>query len=858
MAGYFYVCSLDESGKVRRINLAANPIRGGNYEEMGWTPHAPPADNLWNSSPFSDGQQIVMRKYGLTADTVTVKIQGANPDIAIRMTQEIRRLLTKAVDYFISDWATEPVWLEVLNDGETNPRKAYVYDFQMPDDDDPFQMPFGGVCPSVLPEVNITILHSWWMNTLTGECVKISGLRESEGVDDYSARIFGSAGDAEVNLAAGTIDDTEVYLRLGDPGSTPRQVGLMFKLGTLPQGATIVRAYVRFTAYQSLGGEDVNLVIRGEDTDIVSTFSTYADFVGRPRTTANELWHGLEAWTIGNTYDSVDFTDVLQEIIDRPGWPSYGDVVIFFEDDGSTDAAYRVATSWDKDEGPGSPEIYIEFFVGALEFGRDETCLDEVYVGNRNNYAQLTHIWYYDASLGAFSANLVGAALPFALLPATPAANDYIIFMIDDFAANAYGPFGSLIFDILAAQTGITDTEWEYYNGAWSFLRVVDNTASGGVAFSKTGVNGVHWRQPSDWISVTINGITGKAVGLRVVAAGGGATAPTQQNRNIYTAIWNYIDIDNENIGGDVPAMAEIKMYCNSIISTLSTLPGPASVIMGLRSISRGYDFVSMINFSDVQNIAGIGVVNGLPAVFADDMQSSTGRVIDYPPAVSGSFLNIAQIQFSTLSGQWAGRYRAFLRLKQTGGTAGDFDVYLTVNLGAHESYRTSMQTTASVDLHTLDMGTVIINQPLHTSWGVMILSLWARANNLGSDLFLYDLILIPADEWIGEYNGIMEGNDTVVRFGGTNYLDVDPITQVKFHNPAFLRVTSTGVDVVQWNSRGISFPILQSNKDQRLHFFFRDRISPPSTEPYMGKPEITVQPMINAIQRYFSGRGDR
>ena len=85
-----------------------------------------------------------------------------------------------------------------------------------------------------------------------------------------------------------------------------------------------------------------------------------------------------------------------------------------------------------------------------VTYGRAATTAAEVYFGNRSNLANITHAYYYDAGTVSFSANLIGAGLPFAFLPAVPAVGDYVIFGSATAVANS-GPFWQVLFDIAAA-----------------------------------------------------------------------------------------------------------------------------------------------------------------------------------------------------------------------------------------------------------------------------------------------------------------------------------------------------------------------------------------------------------------------
>ena len=53
---------------------------------------------------------------------------SADHDLLIKNTQDLRRLLEKAINYCVTDWQNEPVWIETRGICETNTRYAIIYD----------------------------------------------------------------------------------------------------------------------------------------------------------------------------------------------------------------------------------------------------------------------------------------------------------------------------------------------------------------------------------------------------------------------------------------------------------------------------------------------------------------------------------------------------------------------------------------------------------------------------------------------------------------------------------------------------------------------------------------------------------
>ena len=122
--------------------------------------------------------------------------------------------------------------------------------------------------------------------------------------------------------------------------------GMRFTNITIPKGASITEAYLTLRADVSEDGATCNTRISAEDVDDAPTFANDAaafDTRWAARTTARVNWDNIAAWVEDTDYDSPDIKTVIQEVIDRDGWASGQDMVIFWEDfeDRSTPYANR-------------------------------------------------------------------------------------------------------------------------------------------------------------------------------------------------------------------------------------------------------------------------------------------------------------------------------------------------------------------------------------------------------------------------------------------------------------------------------------------------------------------------------------
>ncbi len=110
--------------------------------------------------------------------------------------------------------------------------------------------------------------------------------------------------------------------------------GMRFTNITIPNGAVIIEAHLALRAKSSQSGTVLSR-ISAEDVDNAVTFADNAgafDTRWAARTTARVDWDNIQGWTMDEDYDSLDIKTVIKEIVDRGGWVSGQDIVIFWED----------------------------------------------------------------------------------------------------------------------------------------------------------------------------------------------------------------------------------------------------------------------------------------------------------------------------------------------------------------------------------------------------------------------------------------------------------------------------------------------------------------------------------------------
>ncbi len=171
-------------------------------------------------------------------------------------------------------------------------------------------------------------------------------------VKQYSARVKASSDDAE-QASGGGVTLTSSDLELINDG-TDQQVGMRFRDINIEQGATVLAAWLEFTADEA-GSGSTSLTIAGHDNDNSQTFTSAAnDISSRTKTTASLAWNSIPAWTtLQSKHLSPDIAPILQEIVDRPGWSSGNALSMIV-----TGSGKRTSESYDGSAGEAPRLIY--------------------------------------------------------------------------------------------------------------------------------------------------------------------------------------------------------------------------------------------------------------------------------------------------------------------------------------------------------------------------------------------------------------------------------------------------------------------------------------------------------------------
>ena len=137
-------------------------------------------------------------------------------------------------------------------------------------------------------------------------------------------------------------------------GASAKYTGIRFTNLNIPQGATIKRASVAFTANgDSSGLARMNIYAeKSIDAAVMDDTSAHLSTRAANLTTAFTTWYP-EDWTNGSSYVSPDITGVVQEIVDDSNWCGGNDMLVVIE---GSDAAARVAYSAEGDAAFGGTD----------------------------------------------------------------------------------------------------------------------------------------------------------------------------------------------------------------------------------------------------------------------------------------------------------------------------------------------------------------------------------------------------------------------------------------------------------------------------------------------------------------------
>ncbi len=167
--------------------------------------------------------------------------------------------------------------------------------------------------------------------------------------------IENSLDDVEQRVPEGTMNVVSSDIELGDDPIGDQAEGLRFRNLNIPQGASILEAYLEFVVDETK--DDASLVeIRAQDIGDAPEFSTI-DFDLTDRiTTSNFVTWPIPVWdVVREIHQSPDLAILIQEVVDRSDWQADNSIAFIITGTGT-----RTAHSWDGNQG-FAPLLHVEF-----------------------------------------------------------------------------------------------------------------------------------------------------------------------------------------------------------------------------------------------------------------------------------------------------------------------------------------------------------------------------------------------------------------------------------------------------------------------------------------------------------------
>lgn len=509
----------------------------------------------------------------------------------------------------------------------------------------------------------------------------------------------------------------------------------------------------------------------------------------------------------------------------------------------------------------------------------------EVHVTNHLSKANSTVLFIYnfDDNLASFSSNLTGGAFTyFEVSGSTPAVDDIIYFGDADFL------MPNLVFNFGGGGDNFT-VVWEYYNGSWTAL-------TEGTEFTTLGIIASNFRpnngrglfslaRISDATTVAINGQTLYWIRCKISAVGATAGRITQVTDEVYSQLENHVEIPAAAIDGDLPPHTILShLHPNGSDSASTPEFGTTSrIIMGLRSQGLSGDnlFPGIITFNVIEMAlfgAAITRTLGTDATSVTDLLGPTAEAVNIDFAGDETLISRVAMEFDhsaeDMFPAFGGIFRAFLRVKQASGAAGDCSVKLETRLRSSLLSSSDEITIASEEitlqavdkvLEVVDMGIISVGGDqlidTDTNPGFITFDVFAARSTGASTLRIYDIVLIPIDEWSATFDAPIEETDSVgLSLKSASQLEIDSGV-VKPRN-----VIGASLDLANnikldylagtWSRFGPALNKIEPSKQYRIYYFMMEYNTAYGTGPFLAPIGKHLVVEVRAVDRYATVRG--
>jgi len=385
-----------------------------------------------------------------------------------------------------------------------------------------------------------------------------------------------------------------------------------------------------------------------------------------------------------------------------------------------------------------------------------------VHVASMRETTDITHIYSWDATgAGTFSGNLVATtAFPvWSVLGSTPATGDMF------YIGSTTAPLRHIVIPIATPGTFTANVQIEYWDGAaWTMMHPGVSGGFGGHLLYPTGNEDQIFKTAGAWAisldrimpvaTVAVNAVVAYWMRLNLQAVALWTATPWTGPYIPYSQTSPHIGIPASR--GDFPAIGMFRFLPAAGGDHRYGFGTISRILLGLRT--NNTTFVSHLNCGGAQNPAGWAITNLTDASTGVDARAPGNAYCAVSYASNSSIVGRLNLRGTAMLKHWAGTYKMYLAVYQSGGAAGDLRFRVRTYIGDTTPGFPAIDSTIVVTKTTgtfweiLDMG--VINIPfaerLYTDLTNRDLIFQVHTDRITGTATAYIgyLVLMPVDEW--------------------------------------------------------------------------------------------------------------
>ncbi|MDQ3539958.1 MAG: hypothetical protein M3440_04660 [Chloroflexota bacterium] len=172
----------------------------------------------------------------------------------------------------------------------------------------------------------------------------------------FAVSLSGNDGDVQ----GSTFSSTATFIQPGNKLGVVHHAFARFISISIPKTAIISDATLTFEGAGTGSGAGCNLRIYAHAADNATAPTTATAVTGATLTTAFTDWNDVVTSTGGTIVTSPNFSNVVQEIVNRTGWASGNAIVLQVRDNGSSSDTFRTYASFDH-TGRAEPKLTVTY-----------------------------------------------------------------------------------------------------------------------------------------------------------------------------------------------------------------------------------------------------------------------------------------------------------------------------------------------------------------------------------------------------------------------------------------------------------------------------------------------------------------